>query len=151
MGGTIKSHHPIRDFHRWMIMDIMFTVFFVTIINILLMNIIFGTIIDAFSKLREEKAAAEQQKLNVCYICSVTRQQYEKVATSTSQGFEQHQGSRHNLTDFVRFIYYIRTKNANDLTGAEHYVLAQLESYDARWFPKKHRFLTGHQVESESS
>lgn len=108
------------------------------------MNIIFGTIIDAFSKLREEvghcdrsgicsmafsiqflhsllylqKAAAEQQKLNVCYICSVTRQQYEKAGTS--QLFEQHQESRHNLADYVRFIYYIRTKNANDLTGLHH-------------------------------
>jgi len=147
--GTIASHDPIRERLSWLAADIAFTSIFVMIVNILLMNIIFGTIIDVFSKLREEKAAAEQQKLNVCYICSVTRQQYEKV--STSQGFDQHQKSRHNLAGYVRFIYYIRTKNANDLTGAEHYALAQLERYDTRWFPKKKRFLTGHHAESESS
>lgn len=147
--GTIKTHDPLRELSHWMLIDIAFTSIFVIVVNILLMNIIFGTIIDAFSKLREEKAAAEQQKLNVCYICSVTRQQFEKV--STSQGFDHHQQSRHNLADYVRFIYYIRTKNANDLTGAEHYVLDQLERYDSRWFPKKKRFLTGQLSDSESS
>ena len=114
-----------------------------------------------------QKAAGEQTKMNVCYICSVTRRQIEK--TSTSHGFDHHKQSQHNMLAYVRFIFYIRSKPRNDLTGmvsfvnsiilvqmtwfhdvmfalilfsgAEHYVLQQLKNVDTCWFPKKQNLL----------
>ena len=108
--------------------------------QILFMNVIFGSIIGVFGKLREkvsrpesgcepfvfaistvsshlctQKLQAERMKMNVCYICSVSRRDIEK--TSSTNGFDQHRNSRHNLLSYVRFIFYIRSKNPNHLTG----------------------------------
>lgn len=44
------------------------------IINIMLLNIIFGIIIDTFAVLRDEKNTIEDDKKNVCFVCSVHRQ-----------------------------------------------------------------------------
>ena len=44
------------------------------IINIMLLNIIFGIIIDTFAVLRDEKNTIEYDKKNVCFVCSIHRQ-----------------------------------------------------------------------------
>ena len=62
-----------------------------------------------------QKTQAERLKMNVCYICSVSRSDIEKL--SSTNGFDQHKTSRHNLLSYVRFIFYIRSKNPNHLTG----------------------------------
>lgn len=41
------------------------------IINIILLNIIFGIIIDTFAELRKVKTQIEDNKANVCFICSL--------------------------------------------------------------------------------
>ena len=43
------------------------------IINIILLNIIFGIIIDTFAELRKVKTQIEDNKANVCFICSLQR------------------------------------------------------------------------------
>lgn len=43
------------------------------IINIILLNIIFGIIIDTFAELRKVKTQVEDNKANVCFICSLQR------------------------------------------------------------------------------
>merc|ERR1712080_629826 len=134
------QHHPTRDYAAWLVANIIFSCAFIITINILFMNIIFGTIISVFGKLRNEKLAAEQTKMNVCYICSVSRRQFTKVAAS--HAFDQHKHSRHNVLAYVRFIFYIRSKNRNHLTGAEHYVLQHLDGLNSGWFPKSRHVLS---------
>ena len=43
------------------------------VINIIIMNIIFGIIIDTFSEMRQENKKIELNKQNVCFICSLNK------------------------------------------------------------------------------
>ena len=43
------------------------------IINIIILNIVFGIIIDTFAELRKEKQKIEENKANVCFVCSLPR------------------------------------------------------------------------------
>merc|ERR1712025_193875 len=121
----LKQYNPMRETADWLVANIIFSLVFIIVVNVLFMNAIFGTIVDVFGKLREEKAFAVQLKLSVCHICSLSRQQMERKALTSD--FDQHKEYRHNLLAYVRFIFYIRSKNPNQLTGAEHYVMKQLE------------------------
>jgi len=44
------------------------------IINMILMNVIFGLIIESFATLRDQKHKMEEDQANVCFICSLHRQ-----------------------------------------------------------------------------
>merc|ERR1712032_939203 len=140
--SSLNQHHPTRGQSAWIATNIIFSLSFVIIVNILFMNVIFGSIIGVFGKLREKKTQAERLKMNVCYICSLSRSDIEKL--SSTNGFDQHKTSRHNILSYVRFVFYIRSKNPNHLTGAEHYVLQQLERLDSGWFPKSQNVLSDH-------
>ena len=60
--------------------------FFLVVITILL-NIIFGIIIDTFAQLRDKKSQTEEDMKNICFICNIDRQIFER---DTDQGFEFH-------------------------------------------------------------
>ena len=40
---------------------------------IIMINILFGIIIDTFAQLRDEKQTKDDDKRNVCYICNIDR------------------------------------------------------------------------------
>jgi len=137
--GVLAQYDPAREHADWVMANIIFTCAFIIIVNVLFMNIILGTIISVFTKLHTKKSLAAKRKMNMCYICSVSRRQMEKIATVN--GFDLHKQHRHNLLSYVQFIFYIRNKDRNHLTGAEHYVLQQLERLETSWFPKSQHVL----------
>lgn len=49
------------------------------IVNLILLNIVFGIIIDTFAFLRDQKFQREQDKKNVCFVCSIKRQAVSKL------------------------------------------------------------------------
>ena len=50
---------------------------FFLLINIITMNIIFGVIIDSFAALRDAESKLIYDKNNVCFICSLSRTQFD--------------------------------------------------------------------------
>lgn len=46
---------------------------FFIVVNIIIMNIIYGIIIDTFKDLRSKKQMIDEDKDNVCFICSLNR------------------------------------------------------------------------------
>jgi len=141
----LAQYHPAREHADWVWAHIVFTCSFIIIVNIIFMNVILGTIVSSFNKLQEEKSSAVTMKMDVCYICSLSRRQMDKTVTTVHNAFDQHKQCRHNLLSYVRFIFYIRSKNPNELTGAEHYVLQQLESLETGWFPKSQHAILSHE------
>lgn len=57
------------------------------------MNILFGIIIDTFKVLRSRNNEIQQEKDNLCYVCYLTRTEFEKE----QQDFEHHIKEVHNL------------------------------------------------------
>ena len=51
--------------------------FFFFILIIIVLNLIFGVIIDTFGALREEKAEADEILRNSCFVCALKRMDFE--------------------------------------------------------------------------
>ena len=99
----------------------------------LLLNLIFGMIIDAFGQLRDEKTYNTDDKLNVCFICGIPRSEYERTGS-----FDRHISEEHNMWIYVSYVNYLQEKNKafpTDLTDIENYVLDRYSKKDNDWLP----------------
>ncbi len=62
-------------------------------VNLILLNIFNGIIVDSFQKYREEQTNIEFEDKNICYICSLTRSDFEMHGYN----FSYHKSEEHNL------------------------------------------------------
>ena len=100
--------------------------FFIIIITVLL-NIIFGIIIDTFAQLREQKANTEDDRNNVCFICNYDRQTFDR---ETDEGFDVHIQYDHNVWQYVNFIIHLLSIDVTELNGTESYILELFRKED---------------------
>jgi hypothetical protein len=105
-------------------------IFFIVIILVLL-NIVFGIIIDTYSDRRIIRMEAANDIENVCYICGAQRSELEK----RQEWWSQHFMKRHSPFAYLSFIAYIKEKNVNDCTGLEKYVWQQISENKTNFFP----------------
>lgn len=106
-------------------------------INIILLNIIFGIIIDTFSELRDERQLLEHDMNNICFICG--REKYEFELRGS--GWTEHMQLEHNAYAYLAFIIHIRRKPLNECNGIEKYVKNKMKIHDITFFPKNARCL----------
>lgn len=117
-----KVHYFIRwvfDFSIW------------CLINLILLNVIFGVTIDTFAELRDLNKAIDDDLQNKCIICSLERSLLEKY----SEGFKYHTKYEHNLDNYLYFIFYLNNKEKTELTGLESYISENLTKNDIKWIP----------------
>ena len=101
IGDAIKpvSYDEDRfDFFFRVLYDLSFFI----IIIILLLNLIFGMIIDAFGDLRDQKTRNDDDQKNVCFICGIERSELER-----HMNFEDHINEEHNTWSYVYYLVYI--------------------------------------------
>ncbi|XP_067860775.1 inositol 1,4,5-trisphosphate-gated calcium channel ITPR2 isoform X2 [Heptranchias perlo] len=110
------------------IYDLLF--FFVVIIIVL--NLIFGVIIDTFADLRSEKQKKEEILKTSCFICGLERDKFDNKTVS----FEEHIKVEHNMWHYLYFIVLIKVKNATEYTGPESYVAQMIAEKNLDWFPR---------------
>lgn len=108
--------------------DLLF--FFVVIIIVL--NLIFGVIIDTFADLRSEKQQKEETLRNTCFICGLDRSAFDNKSVS----FEEHIRCEHNLWHYLYFIVLVRVKDPTEFTGPESYVDSMIKEKNLEWFPR---------------
>jgi len=61
-------------------------------VSVLLLNVIFGTIINTFAELRGNRMNQESDMKNKCFICSLSRDEIDRIG----QPFELHVEHVHN-------------------------------------------------------
>ena len=156
IGDFLKPQSPDSDsFYPRVIYDLAF--FFILIIIVL--NLIFGVIIDTFGELREKKQNAEDVLLNSCFICGLKRIEFDCLKTAQLQkgtnvqegtslrrgilfairaqaGYDQHIKHEHNMWHYISFIVYMKLKDNTEYTGPESYVSEQILKNSVEWFPK---------------
>jgi len=131
-GGSLPALEPVAytdrtNYERRYFYDL----FYFLIIIIMLLNIIFGIIIDTFADLRDQKTLKDYDEKNQCFICNLERTAFEKKGES----FEVHTKSEHFVWNYVYYLIYLRTKKKLDFTGTESYVYEKFENEDLSWFP----------------
>jgi len=116
-----------------------FKLAFFMLINVILLNIIFGIIIDTFSALREEHNNKEHDMNNFCFICSISREELDRSESS----FKKHIQHDHNMWSYLHYYVHLKTKKETDFTGADRYITEYLAKGSVEWFPIGKAFCLG--------
>jgi hypothetical protein len=109
------------------------TLYFVVVIVILL-NVIFGIVIDTFGNLRTEKDDRHADTTGSCFICGIDKQVFDRASDGV-QGFTVHIKQDHNMWNYLFFIIYIWEQDKDDDDGLEQFVRRSIEVNDINWFP----------------
>ncbi|XP_078517788.1 inositol 1,4,5-trisphosphate-gated calcium channel ITPR1 [Lissotriton helveticus] len=110
------------------IYDLLF--FFMVIIIVL--NLIFGVIIDTFADLRSEKQKKEEVLKTTCFICGLERDKFDNKTVT----FEEHIKEEHNMWHYLCFIVLVKVKDSTEYTGPESYVAEMIKDHNLDWFPR---------------
>jgi hypothetical protein len=125
MGGFMD--HDLDE--RW-ILDFLYFV----VVLIVLLNVIFGIIIDTFSDLRSKKEERLSDTAEVCFICGIDKQVFDR-ASDKPNGFQEHIKKDHNMWAYYYFIVFIWEQDKDDDDGMELYVRNCIDDNDLSWFP----------------
>lgn len=104
---------------------------FYFLINLLMINIINGIIVDTFQDLRTQRNDKEERKINYCYICDKNRAEFEALGLD----FEHHRNKNHCLENYIYFLVKIRLINELDLNSLESQVLDSINKERPDFFP----------------
>ncbi|KAK9514694.1 hypothetical protein VZT92_025390 [Zoarces viviparus] len=111
---------------------VVYDLLFYFIVIIIVLNLIFGVIIDTFADLRSEKQKKEEVLKTTCFICGLERDKFDNKTVS----FEEHIKLEHNIWNYLYFIVLVREKNKTDYTGPESYVAHMIKNNNLDWFPR---------------
>ncbi|XP_062854471.1 inositol 1,4,5-trisphosphate receptor type 3 [Trichomycterus rosablanca] len=111
---------------------VVYDLLFYFIVIIIVLNLIFGVIIDTFADLRSEKQRKEEILKTTCFICGLERDKFDNKTVS----FEEHIKLEHNIWNYLYFIVLVREKNKTDYTGPESYVAHMIKNKNLDWFPR---------------
>lgn len=149
-GGGIADHIRGDLGHELILSDsrslstrIAYDIAFFVVIIVLLMNIIFGIIIDTFGQLREESSEKNELMASFCFICGLSKDIFDARASNAAIGggeglnFLGHIDREHNMWDYMFFLIHLAEKDVNEYNGLESYVTELVADGDyASWIPK---------------
>ena len=87
---------------------------FFLIIVVIILNIVFGIIIDTFAQLRDQKHSIEEDTRKYCLICGQAANLFDR---SVEGGFSQHVAEAHNMWQYLYFMVHLRHKSEDEYTG----------------------------------
>ena len=116
------------------------------LVNIILLNCLFGIIIDTFAKMREQKKNLQMDTENVCFICNQNRFIFDKMCAG---GFDRHVSKDHNLWFYVFYIVHLVSKDPTEMTGIESYVFDKYLKDDQSWLPRNNALVTDKVVSAD--
>eukprot|EP00658_Telonema_sp_P-2_P035750 TRINITY_DN25955_c0_g2_i5.p1 TRINITY_DN25955_c0_g2~~TRINITY_DN25955_c0_g2_i5.p1 ORF type:complete len:2991 (-),score=721.49 TRINITY_DN25955_c0_g2_i5:376-9348(-) len=99
---------------------------FNVLLLILLLNIVFGVVIDTFADMRNQTDALQDDKTVFCTVCSCPSARFENVG----RGFDYHIKYEHNMWDYYALFAYLIKKNPLEFTGIESYLYTQITQKD---------------------
>jgi len=124
-GGGIGGIMQVPDWHAPnSSLRIIYDSSFFFIVIVILLNIIFGIIIDTFGELRNKTDSINEDIKNTCFICGVDRQEFDRHSTV---GFDCHISKEHYIWNYLAFNLYLRRKETTEYTGPEQYVCQMIE------------------------
>ena len=136
MGGGMGEFLPTTTHVEWnsqaVYIRLIFDVTFFLIVITILLNVVFGIIIDTFAQLREIANHTEEDIKDKCFICGMDRYILER---DTHEGFVYHITNDHYEWNYIYFIVYLMTKSHTELNGTESEINQMCETDTIAWFP----------------
>jgi len=104
---------------------------FYIVITVIIMNIVFGIIIDTFRELRITSREIDHEKENVCLICGAKKEDLERNRIS----FSQHVNYSHDVWNYIQYMIKIMNSSPQDLTSINFYAYQMINAKLIHWFP----------------
>ena len=102
------------------------------LINIIIMiDLVFGIILGTFSKMREEERECDNDKINHCFICHITREIIEKK----KENFQFHREKRHNLWNYINYMLFLKFTDVNKLNVTNLFTKMNLDNKNICFLP----------------
>ena len=149
------GHEPIFSDNSHFTSRIVYDVVFFVFISVLLLNIIFGIIIDTFGNLREIQAEELRLRTSFCFICGLPKELFDARANAVVRAksgrdagsggsdhsqreqlnFAGHIRREHHMWDYLFFLLYLKEKPSCNYTGLESYLAELVNRDDFSWVP----------------
>ncbi|KAL6072770.1 MIR domain-containing protein [Balamuthia mandrillaris] len=81
---------------------------FWVVVGLILLNIVLAIIVDTFGQLRDNAADFKNSTANSCFICSLTREVFQKYGGR--EMFHKHTQTEHNFWHYVYFFAFLKQK-----------------------------------------
>jgi hypothetical protein len=103
-------------------------------LNLIMLNVVFGIIIDTFGEMRAARVENRRDTTENCFICSIDKEFFDR---QKAEGFNRHIREDHNMWNYLYFYFHIMEQDKDDDDGLEYYIRHCMESQDLSWFPIK--------------
>ena len=107
-------------------------------IAIVLLNCVFGLMIDTFVTLREDQEKQKENLRSYCFICCLHRSEFD-----TLQEFEMHKSEEHNQMNYLFYINYVRNIEKTERNGIEDFVQSMVDKGEINRLPLGARLSSG--------
>jgi hypothetical protein len=128
-GAIADPTDPIE--HTDYTLRLLFDMLFFIIVIVILLNIVFGIIVDTFGQLRDERNEVESDINNVCFVCGEER----SVIDMHGEGWADHILTVHSPFAYMAFMVHVQKLPREDCSGLEKYVKDCLELKSADFMP----------------
>ena len=98
---------------------------------IIMIDLTFGIILGTFSKKREEELKHDNDKINHCFICHITREIIEKKR----ENFNIHTEQKHNMWNYVEYMLYLKFSDWHELSTFNSFAKVNLEKKNVCFLP----------------
>jgi hypothetical protein len=97
------------------------------------LSLLIAIFIVAYFDYKNSQDLLNYDSLQRCYICHLDRDIFHKYKLS----FNKHVNNEHKILNYFYFIIYILTKNPQNLSKIEKYVLDKFRISNFNWIPSK--------------
>ncbi|KAL9643554.1 hypothetical protein ABK040_010167 [Willaertia magna] len=107
---------------------------FVLTVIVVLVEAVFGIILESFAELRENREQTENRVKNKCFICDIERSRFDQKANEGIT-FHHHITKEHKLWNYLYFMIHLYNKPKTEYTGSEQYIYSCAADSDTSFFP----------------
>ena len=125
--GYYKWTNNLSIYFERYFLEFIFFIF----ISLFLLNMINGIIITPFGEWREKDEEINEDKDNVCFICSLNRTFLQQKLVN----FDDHRKYDHSIKAYLEYLIYLKNKPDKDLDAEEGYINNKIKNKNIDCFP----------------
>jgi uncharacterized protein YneF (UPF0154 family) len=113
------------------VMRFFYDITYFLICIIIMIDLVFGIILGTFSEMREEERLSDNDKINHCFLCHITREIIEKK----KEDFQYHRDKRHNLWIYVDYMIFLKFSELRSLNAINLFARMNLDNKNISFLP----------------
>ena len=129
IGDNINKYYDITKkyyYKRWV-----FDLFFFFLINVILLNLVFGILINTFSSIRDKLFEDKKDQESKCFVCNLEKVTIDKKGS----GFQFHILKEHNLWSYIFYFINLVERGIEDLDYEQNYFWKNFKNKNYPFLP----------------